>query len=169
MKNIIGDGDIGKVLHEISRPDLLFFASGVSNSKETRESEYEREISLLLRQGKGRHIVYFSTLAIFYSDTRYTQHKRQIEAIIRSFFNRYTIVRLGNITWGDNPHTIINFFRNKVKKGEKIEIEDTYRYLIDKDEFLDWMKMIPEWSCELNLNGKRLKVADIVKEYVNIK
>src|SRR4029077_11085960 len=106
---IIGDGDIASALTD--REDRLYFASGVSNSQEKRRSEYEREKKLLLSQDRHRHLVYFSSLSIFYTDTLYAQHKRRMESIIRKRFPHYTIVRLGNITWGTNPHTIINYFR----------------------------------------------------------
>ena len=104
---IIGDGDIAGVLKEVDREDLLFFASGVSNSQETRESEYERELELLLKQDKNKHIVYFSSLVALYADSRYAFHKREMEETIKLHFPLYTIIRLGNIDWGINPNTII--------------------------------------------------------------
>jgi hypothetical protein len=44
---IIGNGLIAKSLKNIDSKDHLYFASGVSNSLETRSSEFEREFSLL--------------------------------------------------------------------------------------------------------------------------
>lgn len=162
---IIGDGDIAKTL--VDREDRLYFASGVSNSQETRRNEYEREKKLLLQQDRHRHIVYFSSLSIFYTDTLYAQHKKRMERTIRKYFSHYTIIRLGNITWGSNPHTIINHFKAQKRRGEKLEIKDTYRYVIEKEEFLHWMDMIPDWNCEMNLTGRRLKIKEIVDLYVN--
>lgn len=161
---VIGNGDIASVL--IDREDRLFFASGVSNSRETRETEYQREIDLLLSQDKHRHIVYFSSLCVFYTDTRYAQHKWTMEALVKRHFKHYTIMRLGNITWGDNPNTLINFLRNKQARGEKLDIQPVYRYVIDKDEFLHWVSLIPEWNCEMNITGNRLTVQQIVERYV---
>lgn len=162
---IVGHGDIAKALKELEMHHLLFFASGVSNSLETRESEYQREKSLLCDQWVDQHIVYFSSLCVFYSTTRYAQHKREMETIVRNRFIKYTIVRLGNITWGDNPNTLINYMRNRIKQGLPVDIQDTYRYIIDKDEFLHWMAMIPDFNCELNITGVRMKVDEIVKKY----
>jgi hypothetical protein len=159
---IIGHGDLASVLKD--REDRIYFASGVSNSQEDRESEYQREIDLLMNQDTLRHIVYFSSLSIFYTDTRYTQHKLYMESLIKNNFDHYTIVRLGNITFGKNPHTIINFFKNKIKNHEKIEIQDTYRYIVDKDEFLYWINFIPEWNCEMSIIGRRMKVSNILEE-----
>lgn len=162
---IIGNGDIAKALKLVDRDDLLFFASGVSNSQEMREAEYDREEYLLFRQPKDAHLVYFSSLSIFYNESRYVTHKMRMEKIIADRFSKFTIVRLGNITWGDNPNTIINFLRNKIKNNEEFEVRDEYRYIIDKEEFLHWMRLIPEWNCEMNITGKRMKVIDIVNEY----
>jgi len=161
---IIGHGDIARVLK--GRKGFIFFASGVSKSSEKRESEYQREIDLLMKQDKKKHLVYFSSLSIFYRNTRYTKHKIQMEDLVRSTFRYYTIVRLGNITWGKNPHTLINYFRNAAKEGKKFKIWNTYRYLVDEKEFLHWINLIPDRNCEMNVTGVRMKVKDIVKKYV---
>lgn len=163
---IIGNGDIASVLPK--RRDRLFFASGVSNSLEKRESEYQREKKLLLKQSRQTHLVYFSSLAVFYGDNRYVRHKREMEELIKREFRRYAIMRIGNITWGTNPHTIINFFRAQLKKGHRLKIQETYRYVIDQDEFLHWINQIPDWSCEMNIPGRRMKVSEIVDEYCYI-
>ena len=160
---IVGNGDIASVLPDNKK--WLFFASGVSNSRETRESEYTREKNLLLKQNRSAHLVYFSTLAVLYGNNRYVQHKREMEELIKQEFPRYTIMRLGNITWGTNPYTVINFFRLQLKKDKPIKIQDTYRYIIDKDEFLHWINLIPVWNCEMNVPGRRMKVKEIVDEY----
>lgn len=163
--SVVGDGDVASVIPRMYREfdDILFFASGVSNSQETRESEYEREIDLLLEQRRDVHLVYFSSLSIFYSHTRYAQHKRDMEQIVKANFPEHTIIRLGNITWGDNPHTLINY----LKAHPKAEIRDEYRYICDKDEFLHWVRLIPlDFNCDINIPGKRLKIKEIVDEYV---
>jgi len=162
---IIGHGDIASVLPD--RKDLVFFASGVSNSSETRESEYKREVSLLMQQNKNKHLVYFSSLACFYKPhSRYAKHKIHMEDLIKTNFKRYTIIRMGNITWGTNPHTLINFLRLRHQQKLPLEIQNTFRYIIDADEFLHWINLIPRWSCEMNIPGRRLTVKQIVDEFV---
>lgn len=158
---IVGDGDIASVL--VDREGFIFFASGVSNSKETRDSEYRRELDLLLAQDKTKHLVYFSSLSIFYTNNRYTEHKELAEDLVKRKFPHYTIIRLGNISWGKNPNTIINYLR----AHPDAELQDVYRYVIDKNEFLDWIRMIPNWNCEMNLPGRRMKVKEIYERYVN--
>jgi len=161
---IVGNGDIATVLKEADEKGLLFFASGVSNSQEKRESEYQREKDLLLSQDKSKHIVYFSSLAVFYGDSRYVEHKKEMEKLVKDNFSRYCIVRIGNIAWGSNSYTILNFFKNKIKNNEPFEIQDTYRYIVGKDEFLYWINMIPDWNVEMNIVGRRMKVSEIVEE-----
>jgi hypothetical protein len=119
----------------------------------------------LCGQGWDKHLVYFSSLCVFYSDSRYSKHKRMMEDWVKKLFHHYTIVRMGNITWGTNPHTLINAIRNKIKNRESFEIQDVYRYIVEKDEFLYWMDMIPDFSCEMNITGRRMLVRDVVKEY----
>ncbi|HET7099046.1 MAG TPA: hypothetical protein VFI61_02340 [Patescibacteria group bacterium] len=162
---IIGKGDIASVLKD--KKGFIFFASGVSNSAETRETEYKREENLLLEQNKKTHLVYFGSLSAFYNpNTQYSRHKKHMEDLVKENFKHYTIVRLGNITWGKNPHTLINYFRNASKNGEKLKIWDTYRYLVNKKEFLHWIELIPDWNCEMNITGQKLKVKEIIKKYV---
>lgn len=157
---IIGHGDIASVLPD--REDRLYFASGVSNSRETRKSEYEREKRLLLSQDKYRHVVYFSSLSVLYTDTLYAQHKLRMEKLVKENFKHYTIVRIGNIDWGTNPNTLINYLR----AHPEAEIKDVFRYIVDKQEFLYWVGLIPSWPCEMNVPGRRLKVWEIVDEYI---
>lgn len=159
---IIGSGDIASVLPE--RDDLLFFASGVSNSQETNVEAFRRETNLLLEQRGKQHIVYFGSLAIYYADTPYTQHKRQMESLVNDAFNKHTIMRIGNISWGTNPHTFINYFR----EHPEAEVRDEYRYIVDQPEFLHWVDLIPPWNCEMNVPGKRMKVQDAIDEYGHV-
>ena len=160
---IVGNGDIASVLPD--RDDLVFFASGVSNSGDQPESEYRREVALLSRQPRNKRLVYFSSLSVFYSDSRYARHKHTMEDVVRKYSKYYCIIRLGNISWGNNPHTLINHFKNQIAKGERLTIENTYRYILDMEEFLAWIDMIPNWNCEMNLPGRRLKVEEIAREY----
>jgi hypothetical protein len=150
----VGKGDIARVL---PASDKLFFASGVSNSLCESGREFGREIRLLLDQPRDAHIVYFSTLSIFYKDSPYTRHKRYMELLIKEHFPMNCIVRLGNISWGRNPHTLINYLRDH----PEAEIRDEYRYVIDKDEFLHWISLIPDFPVEMNCPGRRMKVKEI--------
>lgn len=157
---IVGNGDIASELTD--RHDRLYFASGVSNSQCTDWREFHREEELLMSFKKTEHVVYFSSLSILYSNTPYTRHKMKMERLVKQHFNTYCIVRIGNITWGSNPYTIINYFRNKIRRKESFVIKNNYRYILSKSEFRHWMKMIPDFNCEMNLSGTRIAVKEIV-------
>lgn len=166
---IIGHGDIaGAIPAELDRPDWVWFASGVSNSGETRKSEYDREDALMwdLWPNRRRHVVYFSSLAVFYSSTRYTRHKRSMEELVKELFPSYTIVYLGNILWGKNPHTLINFMRARHAAGLPLEIRDTKRCVHTLAEFTTCLRGIDTFSRQEIVGGRWLTVREIVNEFV---
>lgn len=154
---IVGRGAIASALRD--RDDRLYFAAGVANSRETRETEYCREVRLLFDQPRDKRIVYFSSLCVFTHDTRYARHKRQMEAAIKCIFPAWTIVRLGNIEWATNPNQLIPTIR-RLGKAFPIHAED--RYLVTMDEFQHWIGLIPDWNVEINVPGIRMRVIDIV-------
>lgn len=160
---VVGHGDIASVLKEVDRDDFTFFASGVSNSSEIREEQFNRERDLLIQQSRDKRLVYFSTLSIYYKSTKYTIHKRSMEWLVKSEFTDYCIVRLGNLTWGSNPTTIINYFKNH----PEAEVQEGYRYLVDKEELLHWMKLIPPFNTEMNITGKLTSIKEIYERSVH--
>jgi hypothetical protein len=164
---IEGNGDIASVLRD--RNGFTFFARGVSNSQETDECEYQREKNILVQQDRRNRLVYFGSLSVFDNQdnpSRYVRHKMEMEAVVKVEFPKWTIVRLGNITWGTNPHTLINHLRHQVETVQPVEIRDVYRYVVDQEEFNYWIDRIPDWNCEMNVPGQRMKVIDIFKKYV---
>ena len=69
---IVGRGDIASILND--REGAIFFASGVSNSTETTQSEYWREMQLLDKQDKNKCLFYFSSIS---ADAQPTHHHAQ--------------------------------------------------------------------------------------------
>ena len=160
---IIGNGSIAKILED--REDIVFFASGVSNSSCTDEKEYKREFNLLKSITTDNHIVYFSNLGIYYKQDRYTQHKQEVEEFIRDNYKSYTIVRIEVCEWVKTPNTILNVFKHQLAKGIEPKIQDTTRYVLSLNEFLYWIKMIqPGVRNEMNILGRKLNIAQIVDE-----
>jgi hypothetical protein len=154
---IVGNGDVASVLTD--REDLTFFASGVSNSSCNDTDEFLREIDLLMKQDKSKRLVYFSTLSIYDKKTPYTTHKKAMEAFIKKSFNKWCIIRLGNITWGNNPNTFINFLKN----NPNAPIRDEWKYLCNFLEFDYWINKIPDFNTEMNIPGERKKVIDCIR------
>lgn len=161
---ICGEGDIGSILRD--RKEFLFFAAGVSNSCEKLETQYQRESVMLgahiaLANAMGLSLVYFSSIACYFSTTRYTKHKQEMELLIKAACNNYTIIRIGNIQWGVNPHTFINYIRNKQAKGEPVQIRDEWKYLISKEQLLFITDNLPlTGRNEISVFGDCKKVKD---------
>lgn len=169
---ILGSGDIAKSLTDLDQPDIFFFASGVSNSRCEDHKEFERERDLFdgvyQRNGINLHRVYFSSLSVYYSDSEYVQHKRLMEERITWGKWSYTIIRLGNIVWGSNPHTIINYFKSCYSKSIQPELQDTYRHLVTRQEFEYWIKKIrPGVNDIMNIPGEFIHVKEIWKRVQN--
>jgi hypothetical protein len=146
---VIGRGDIAKVIKD--REGFIFYASGNSNRHPFKKS-------IVREFPPDNMFVYFSTLSIYYSDSEYTKHKLEEEAEIKAKGRNYCIIRIGNITWGDNPNTLLNY----LKAHPEAERQDTFRYLIDQDELNHWLGMIPRYGKhEMNITGKRVNVKDL--------
>lgn len=156
---VIGKGDIASAI--IDRDDVIFFASGVSNSACSDPAKFKREEDLLKTMPRNIHLVYFSTLSIYYNWNPYVAHKKRMEQLVKDLFQSYTIVRLGNISWGTNPNTLLNY----LKANPKAEIQKVYRHIIDKEEFQYWMRVIlVKQRNEMNCPGKMVWVPDLAKE-----
>lgn len=139
---IIGNGLIAKSLQHIDTEDYLFFASGVSNSLETRSSEFSRELTLLkdsLKNHSQSKLIYFSTLSIndqSKQDSQYVLHKLAMEEFIKSNSGNYLILRIGNIVGrGGNPNTLFNYLKSQIACNNVFTVHSrARRLLIDMDD-----------------------------------
>lgn len=160
---IIGRGDLATAITD--REGFTFFCAGASNREPLTDRQRHSELNHIWKlNATPGMFVYVSTLSVYYSDSEYTEHKRDMENLVKRSFDNYCILRIGNITWGDNPNTLINFLKGKIQNNEPPEVQDTHRYLIDKDELNHWVGLIPlSGKHEMNVPGKRLKVERIVE------
>jgi hypothetical protein len=162
---IVGRGDIASILND--REGVIFFASGVSNSSETKKSEFKRELDLLSKQDKSKCIFYFSSITIDNKEkfevSKYLQHKKRMEDYIKDNFQNYNIIRIGNIAWGSNPNTFLNYLKNKIKNNEPVYISDEYKFMIDKEQLLALTDNLPSMAQnQLSIFGKMIKVKDLL-------
>lgn len=163
---IIGHGDIASALHD--REGFLFFAAGVSNSSEINESEYERERGRLfenieLANKEGLTLVYFGSICRFYTMTRYSIHKIEMEQLVKTYCHAFHIIRIGNISWGSNPNTFINFIKAKKEKGEFVQVRDEWKYMIDKEQLQFICDNLPAGGKnEISIFGQMMKVKDCI-------
>lgn len=166
---ICGNGDIATAIREagLDRADYVWFASGVSNSRCVDRAEFDREMRLFYEQNFIKKVIYFSSLCVYTSDTLYSRHKQVMEGLTRTAGNN-TLIRIGNITWGSNPNTIINFFKHCYAKGIQPELQDTYRHIVSKDEFIYWLKLIrPDINDVINIPGEMVHVKEIWRRVQN--
>lgn len=179
---IIGNGLLANAFRIYENDDnILIFASGVSNSKETKQSEFDREFGLLCSfKNSNKKLVYFSTTSIndkSLSKTDYIKHKIKIENYIKKNFKNYLIFRLPNVIGKtENKHTSFNFFKEKIFNGEEIEIQKSaIRYFIDIDDIsITLPYMIPIYN-NLTINvafenkSSILSIINIIEDIMNKK
>ncbi len=145
---IIGNGLISNAfLHsDIDHKDHIIFGSGVSNSRETDEKQYQREWKLIQNySGKGKTFVYFSTLSIFDPsklETDYVKFKKKVESYIQETCSSFIIVRLPIlISSSKNPYTLFNFLTRHISEGRTFELhKKAERFLLDIDDVVDAIK-----------------------------
>jgi len=125
---VIGNGLVARTFKRYrSKTDIIIFASGVSNSKETNYHEFEREKKLInevCSQNINKTIIYFSTISVedsSQSDSMYVDHKLKMESIIK-LHDSFYIFRLPQVVGRTNSPTIIKFLFDCI-------IENTHFYV----------------------------------------
>ncbi|HCR78061.1 MAG TPA: hypothetical protein DIW37_16960, partial [Chryseobacterium sp.] len=159
---IIGNGLIANSLKNIDSKHHLYFASGVSNSLETRSSEFEREFSLLKNSiipHEEKKLFYFSTLSVndlSKQQSPYVLHKLEIENFIKENCKNYIILRVGNIVGkGGNPNTLFNFLKTQIIQGSNFMLhQKARRLLLDIDDITEFL----ESNCT-NVNNQTINFA----------
>lgn len=176
---IIGNGLIAKSFKNIDLGDITIFASGVSDSKENDENEYNREFELLNKTiNESNKIIYFSTLSMF-SKTKsdYVKHKLNIEKIIKHSGIGYIILRLPNVI-GDtkNIKQLLPFLNHKIKNEEEIVVNrEIKRDLLDVDDLPKICKIMVDKNINdivnvsLNNHIKVGNIVDILKDIHKVK
>ena len=139
---IIGNGLIASLFKNQDTKDVVFFASGVSNSSETKPEEFLREENLIkktIEEHPGNLFIYFSTCSIYDSSktgSDYVLHKLKMEQIIKNSAPDYLILRVSNaVGSGGNPNLLLNYLVKAIKKGDTINVHTkAHRNLIDAED-----------------------------------
>ncbi len=139
---IIGNGLIASLFTECDQENIIFFASGVSNSLETKKEEFLREENLIKKtiiENPNKVFIYFSTCSIYDSskvESQYVLHKLKMEQIIIQLCPQYLILRLSNAVGnGGNPNLLMNYLVRSVKNNEIINVHTkATRNLIDVED-----------------------------------
>lgn len=140
MNNVIGNGLLGRSFRGRALPRALYFCSGVSNSKETRASEFDRERDLLIGACDGvkefSSFVYFSSIMAPDRANQYFEHKYKMEELVKSLFpEKYLIVRLPQVVGMVNNRTLFSEFVRRVQGRLPVLVQtNATRSLIDIDD-----------------------------------
>lgn len=171
---IIGKGLISSIFSEYKDDGkILIFASGVSNSSETRFDEFKREKELLydtLKNNPNRTLVYFSTCAFYenyFDESSYLRHKREMEKWITTNVQSFHIFRIPQIIGSKNTNQLLGFLDYKIKNKEKFVLYDVERNLIDFEFLLTTSRHIISTNSYINKTSnifypENIKVRDIV-------
>lgn len=122
-------------------PDVLIFASGVSNSQEVRASEFQRERHKLLAAIEsfgGSRFAYFGSCGVvnnLETLSPYLLHKLEMESLVRSHPAGF-VFRLPQVVGRTpNPNTLTNFLYEKITTGNPFTVwANAERNLIDIDD-----------------------------------
>lgn len=138
---IIGNGLVASVFkkNEKDYKDYLVFASGVSNSNETKKKEFDREKELIIKSilnNKNLTFLYFSSVLVGVTNNEYYNHKLAMEELIKSITDDYVIFRVPQIIGKiGNPNNLVNFFKKAIIDGKTFTVKQrTQRALIDIED-----------------------------------
>lgn len=179
---IIGNGLIANLFRENDKEDIVFFASGVSNSLETEKSAFMREENLLrktLEENPEKIFIYFSTCSIYDSSKNgsfYVNHKLRMEKIVEELANQFLILRVSNaVGKGGNPNLLMNYLVNAFHQEKEITVHTlATRNLIDADDIKKiTLKFINENILNRIINVAYLEnfstseILEILEKYFN--
>ena len=179
---IIGNGLIANLFRENDRENVVFFASGVSNSLETKKNNILREENLLrktLEENSDKIFIYFSTCSIYDSSKNgspYVNHKLKMEQIVEELADQFLILRVSNaVGKGGNPNLLMNYLVNAFHQEKEITVHTlATRNLIDADDVKNiTLKFINENSFNKIINVAYLEnfstseILEILEKHFN--
>lgn len=179
---IIGRGLIASLFIDEDRDDIIFFASGVSNSLEDNPQEFLREENLIkktMEENPDKLFIYFSTCSIYDSSktgSDYVLHKLKMEQLIKNSCRKYLILRVSNAVGnGGNPNLLMNYLIRSIKNNETINVHTkATRNLIDAEDIKNITFQLIEKS-ELNKivnvayvqNYTIIEILEIIERFYN--
>ena len=179
---IVGNGLIANLFKNEDRENVVFFASGVSNSLETDKSAFLREENLIrktIKENPNKIFIYFSTCSIYDSSKNgslYVNHKLKMERLVEDLAPKYVILRVSNaVGKGGNPNLLMNYLANAVQEEKIINVHTlATRNLIDADDVKNiTLKFINENSFNkiINVayleNFSTIQILEILEKHFN--
>ena len=163
--NVANTSRDGATMHYKYDDSIIIFASGVSNSKETREEEFQREENLLKSLDKEKMLVYFGTCSVndpTVQNSPYVRHKMVMEYIIKYNFKKNIVFRLPIVVGRTNNHkTFFNYFKEKINNESEIQVDLlSSRYLIDVDDLSEILtKIIEQYRAKDEIGQLKMNIA----------
>jgi nucleoside-diphosphate-sugar epimerase len=151
---IIGSGLLARAFSLRFRddPEVIVFASGVSNSLETRITEFQRERDLLRTAlaASASRLVYFGSCAVgnlAEPPSPYLAHKRAMEEMVLES-GHGLVFRLPQVVGRtDNPSTLGNFIYDCISTGRPFTVwRNAERNLIDVEDVARISQVLMERS-----------------------
>jgi nucleoside-diphosphate-sugar epimerase len=162
---IIGDGLLANAFQEINiSDDFILFASGVSNSNEINNDEFNREKFLIqnaITKYKSKIFIYFSSCDVIYADKlskAYYYHKLDMEKYIIENINKYYIFRLPQVIGkSKNKKLLINYFLDSINNNKEIiAFSNAYKNIISTNSILTIVRYI------INIDTESNKIINII-------
>jgi uncharacterized protein YbjT (DUF2867 family) len=173
---VVGDGMMAQAFSAFAAdPGVVIFASGVSDSTETRTSAFARERGLLQRtraQNPGALLVYFGTCSVNDADRRdtpYVRHKLEMEALLKASPGPWMVLRLPlAIGPGHRGNTLANYLHTRIVRGDPFEVwAGSTRYPVDvEDAFRIAARLIADrsmWRKTINIALRAFPVLEFVR------
>lgn len=172
---VIGNGLIAKSFSDVGFiKRTLILASGVSNSKELRDSEFAREIRLVQREiedSPGSTVVYFSTCSLVNDlASPYAEHKKRMENLVADKASEFHIFRLPQVVGVVHNLTLVSYFTKCIVEGKVINIQcGAKRNLLDVRDVARITKELVDGAIGVNsvqniASAQSVSVIDIVNE-----
>lgn len=137
---VVGNGLIANAFLEYTERDqYIIFASGVSNSKEYRVQEFNKEKSLLMDTAQKhpyKTFIYFSTCAFYdeyFPENQYLIHKKEVEEWIIENVINFMIFRVPQIIGSKNKNQLLGFLNYQIQNQNTFDLFNIERNLIDLD------------------------------------
>lgn len=178
---VVGGGMIAKAFSAfISDTGTVIFASGVSNSLESRNEAFAREKTLLRRvreENPGKLMVYFGTCSVDDPDKRdtpYVRHKLEMECLLKKSIGPWMVLRLP-LAIGPIHHsnTLAQYLYERILNEQPFEVwERATRYPIDVEDIFRISALFIEqrtfWNQHINLAIRPYKILDFVRSMERI-
>jgi len=175
---VVGKGSLGSIFFDEfhNNDEVVIFASGVSDSTEDKEENFNREKKLLretIENNSEKKIVYFSSIFVGFKETKYYTHKLEMEDLISNTCKNFLIIRLPQVVGEKgNQKNIVNFFTKCLLEGEKtIIFSDSWRAIIDVNDVFNISKELI-FNCKNKIikfsNIETVKVIELYKKISEI-